>query len=291
MRKILHYLMILAAWMIKDDKLYLRCMYFFKTHRRLRLEPYEDMRFTEKLQWLKLYGYKPVFTDYVDKVKVKELFGEYMIPTLGVYDSFEEMDFDKLPDKFVIKAAHDSGGVTICKDKAAFDRLKAKQKIEKCLKSNFFRITREYPYKEVPRKILVEQYVEDEAGKDLVDYKFFCFNGKAEFCQVIADRNTDETIDFYDRKWAHQEFIGLQPTAHHAFTAHHVPDNYDKMLDLADKLSSEIASPFVRIDLYNVKGKIYLGEITFYPASGFGRFCPDEWDVKLGKMLHLPIND
>lgn len=289
--KIGHFFMILFARLIKNDECYLRLMYFLKTHRRLRLEPYENMRFTEKLQWLKLFGFKSEFTNYVDKFGVKDIFKDVMIPTLGVYERFDEINFDCLPNQFVIKCTHDSGGLVICKDKAKLDLVKAKKKIEICLKSNFFNITREYPYKDVPRRIIVEEYIEDEQGKDLVDYKFFCFNGKAKYCQIIADRSTNETIDFYDRQWIHQDFIGLLPTAHHAPIAHHVPINYDQMLNLADNLASKVDSPFVRIDLYNIKGKIYLGEITFYPASGFGCFRPAEWDIKLGKMLHLPINN
>ena len=146
---------------------------------------------------------------------------------------------------------------------------------------------REWPYKNVKPRIIVEQYMEDVETAELRDYKFFCFNGRAEYCQVIADRNTDESIDFYDRAWNHQEFIGLLSTAHHAPTAHHTPETYDKMVELADCIAKEVNSPFVRVDFYNVNEKIYFGEITFYPASGFGSFKPVEWNKRLGDLIVL----
>lgn len=133
--------------------------------------------------------------------------------------------------------------------------------------------------------------MEDEEGKDLIDYKFYCFNGRAEFCQLIEDRTSDETIDFYNREWIHQDFIGLLPTAHHSRQIHQRPYHYDEMLGYADKLAMHIGAPFVRIDLYNIKNKIYFGEVTFFPASGFGRFYPDEWDIRLGNMIQLPIRN
>lgn len=275
------------------DRIYLSWKFYLEMEKSLDLR--NPRTFSEKLQWLKLYNRKPEYTVMVDKVEVKkyvaEILGEeYIIPTLGVWDDPDAIDFDALPEQFVLKCNHNSGGgMYICKDKSQMDKQEVVRGLQKGLRENYYLHGREWPYKNVPRKILAERFMEDESGTDLKDYKFFCFNGVAKYCQVIANRSTDECIDFYDRDWHHQEFIGLSPIAHYSPIAHHSPANYMDMLRMADKIASVVKAPFVRVDFYNVKGHIYFGEITFFPLSGFGEFRPQVWNNKLGEDINLSV--
>lgn len=249
--------------------------------------------FCEKLQWLKLNHKRDDFTMMVDKAEAKKfvasIIGDnYIIPTFGVYNNFEEIDFNALPNQFILKCTHNSSGGVICKDKETFDIEIAKKHFDIYFKQEYFIQNREYPYKNVPHRIIAEQFMVNEKDKELKDYKFFCFNGKAEYCQLIADRSTHETIDFYDRNWKHQEFIGLNPNADFAKKQEEMPINYFEMVNIADRIATKINAPFVRIDLYNINKKIYFGEITFFPLTGLGEFRPKEWDKKLGDMIILP---
>lgn len=276
------------------DKLYLRIKF------RRRMGYWMDFKnpktFSEKMQWLKINCRRDDFTVMVDKAEVKkyvaQLIGEeYVVPTLGIYNSVKEIDFGKLPEQFVLKCTHDCCCNVICNDKSQLDKEMVLKKLRRGLKRQYDIQNREYPYKNVQHRIIAEKFLSDGINADLIDYKFFCFNGETRFCQVIATRSTDETIDFYDRCWNHQEFIGLSPDAHHASAAHHEPGNYNEMWSIADKLASAIGHPFVRIDLYSVKGKTFFGEITFFPFSGLGNFHPKEWNLRLGQMIHIPIKD
>lgn len=274
------------------DKIYLSVLYRLKKNRWIDWQ--RPRTFNEKLQWLKLYNRKPEYTQMVDKYAVKEyvakLIGEeYIIPALGIWNRVEDIDFDTLPNQFVLKTTHGggSGGVVICKDKEIFNRETAMCKLRQSMVSDIYRNFREWPYKDVHKRIIAEQYMVDESGVDLKDYKFFCFNGVPKFCQLIANRTTDETIDFFDENWIHQTFVGLNPTVQFQRNEHPKPHNYDEMLSIASKIAQGI--PFVRVDLYNINGKIYFGEITFFPAAGFGRFDPEEWDYTLGDWIKLPI--
>lgn len=274
------------------DKLYLSIK--FRTRMGYWMDWNNPRTFCEKLQWLKVYDRHKEYTEMVDKYAVKSFVAkrigqEYIIPTLGIFKSVQEIDFSALPNQFVLKCTHDSGGLVVCHDKTILDFNFVKKKLIRGLKRTYVIQNREYPYKYVPRRIIAEQFIQTDKGSDLTDYKFFCFKGKAEYCQVIANRSTDESIDFFDRDWKHQEFIGLLSTAHHAPIVHDRPKNYDKMLEIADKLASDISAPFVRIDLYNIQGKIYFGEITFFPATGMGKIRPVEWDMILGNMILLPL--
>lgn len=252
--------------------------------------------FCEKIQWLKFNMIREDFTKMVDKVDaksyVRDIIGDdYIIPTYGVWNNLSEVEWEKLPNQFVIKLTNDSGGIVVCKDKSTFDKSVAIQKLSKKKRCDYSKYNAEYPYHGLQNRIIAEKLLVNENDPELKDYKFFCFNGKAKFCQVIADRTTNETIDFYDRKWAHQEFIGLlnaDTHIHKSFIPHERPENYLEMCKIADKIASEINTPFVRIDLYNANNKIYFGEITFFPASGMGHIVPAEWDYKLGNMIHLP---
>ncbi len=279
----------LTKWI--SDETYISKLFFAKMGYQLDLE--NPHTFNEKLQWLKLYEHKPEYTKMVDKYAVKEhvstIIGkEYVIPTLRVWNNFDEIDFEVLPERFVLKCTHDSGGLVIVKNKNDFNKILAKNKIEKSLKRNYFYQGREWPYKNVQPRIIAEMYISDADKVDeLTDYKFFCFAGEPRYCQVIKGRFKNETIDFYDMKWKHQEFTGLEkPYKPHSAEEIPVPVNFEKMKEFAAKLSSGIS--FVRIDFYEASGKLYFGETTFYPASGFGEFDIDEWNYKMGDMIKLP---
>lgn len=251
--------------------------------------------FTEKLQWLKLYNRRPEYTMMVDKYAVKKYVAniigeEYIIPTLGVWDKPEDIDWDSLPNQFVLKTTHGGGGggVVICKDKTTFNKKEAVDKLNQSFKSDIYRELREWPYKNVQKRIIVEKFMAPKKSptpKDLPDYKFFCFNGEPQYCQVIRDRHTKETIDFYDMDWNHQEFVGLNPVACNGLTPVARPGNLDEMKNICRKLAD--SKSFVRVDLYVIEDKSYFGELTLYPASGMGVFTPEEWNGKLGDLLTL----
>ena len=285
-----------ARW-FTNDKLYLSLLW--RMNMGYRIDWDNPRTFCEKIQWLKLYNRRPEYTQMVDKHAVKEYVAkrigeEYVIPTLGVWDSPEDIDWDSLPDRFVLKTTHGGGGIgiVICNDKQALDKEKAIRKLRKSLNSDIYTTYREWPYKDVPKRIIAEQFMEEKnaddsvATKDLTDYKFFCFGGEPKYCQVIRDRNTTETIDFYDMEWNHLPFYGLNPVARPGLTPVARPGHLDTMIEIARKLSKDI--PFARIDLYVINDKEYFGEITFYPAGGFGTFTPDEWNRWLGDWIELP---
>ena len=276
------------------DTPYLKLLYRFKMGHRLDLK--NPQTFTEKLQWLKLYNRKPEYTKMVDKYAVKEYVAniigdEYIIPTLGVWDKPEDIDWDSLPNQFVLKTTHGGGGggVVICKDKTTFDKTTAISKLKESMASDIYSGLREWPYKNVPKRIIAEKFMAPEkspAPKDLPDYKFFCFNGEPKYCQVIRDRHTKETIDFYDMDWNHMPFVGLNPVARNGLTPVARPGNLDEMKEICRKLAD--SKSFVRVDLYVIDDKSYFGELTLYPASGMGAFTPSEWNGKLGDLLALP---
>lgn len=280
---------------IWPDKLYLQLLYYFEMGHKLNLK--NPKTFTEKLQWLKLYNRKPEYTTMVDKYAVKEyvakkIGNEYIIPTLGVWDTIEDIDWNSLPDQFVLKTTHGGGGggVVICKDKATFNRQKACKKLKYSMKKNGYITRREWPYKDVPKRIIAEKFMMDsgpqKADGDLADYKFYCFNGEPSYCQVIRDRSTKETIDFYDMEWKHMPFVGLNPVVSNGDSPVVRPVNLNVMIEVCRKLSKDIT--FARVDLYVIDNKEYFGEITFFPASGFGKFEPKEWNEKLGDLINLP---
>lgn len=242
--------------------------------------------FNEKLNWLKLYDRKSIYTTMVDKYDAKKyvanIIGEgYIIPTIGVYDKFDDIDFNKLPEQFVMKCTHDSGGLVVCKDKSRLNIDEAKKKTNKSLKNNFYYIAREWPYKNVKPRIIVEKYM----GDNLNDYKIFCFNGEPKFTLVCSNRvGHSKNTDFFDNNWKHLPFT--RTSSDNSKNEIPKPTNLNEMLEIARKLSKDI--PFVRVDLYDINNKIYFGEMTFYPSGGFEGFKPEEWDRKLGDMLELP---
>lgn len=247
--------------------------------------------FSEKLQWLKLYDRRPEYTTMVDKIEAKkyiaEIIGEeYIIPTLGVWDDPKEIDFAALPNRFVLKVNHNSGtGMYICKDKNKMDIEKIKAGLCRGLKENYFIKNREWPYKNVKRKIFAEAYMEDEYG-ELRDYKWFCFDGEVKCLFIATDRSKGDhatRFDFFDMEFNHLPFTNGHPNAN---IQPQKPKMFEKMKELAAKLSTGI--PHVRIDFYEVNGRVYFGEMTFYHWSGMVPFEPEEWDYKFGEWLTLP---
>lgn len=271
-----------------NDEKYIKLRYEIYTNKKLDLE--NPQTFNEKLQWLKLHDRKNIYTTMVDKYEVKkyvaDIIGEeHIIPTLGVYDKFEDIDFENLPNQFVLKCTHDSGGVVICKDKETFNKEEAKKKINEHLKINYYYIGREWPYKNVKPRIIVEKYMEQANSEDLIDYKLMSFNGKVKCSFVCLNRNSKNglNVDFYDTNWQKMPFERHYKNSDIVLEK---PKNYDLMVKLAEKLTQNI--PFLRVDFYEIEGKVYFGELTFYPGAGLEEFRPEEYDKILGDMLELP---
>lgn len=248
--------------------------------------------FNEKLQWLKLHDIHPEYTQMVDKIEAKKYVaskfwgGKYIIPTLGIWNSVDEIEWGKLPQKFVIKVSSDSGGIVVCKDKQKLDICAAKKVLSYGWGRDCSVRNKEYPYRNITPRIIAEEYKEDESGYELKDYKIFCFNGEPKLLFVATDRqmDTEETkFDFYDLQWNHLPFKNGHPNSKRSLEK---PKNFEQMLDITRKLSAGI--PHVRIDLYNCNGNIYFGEMTFFHNSGMIPFEPLEWDFKLGGLLKLP---
>ena len=274
------------------DKLYLSLRYRCQMGHWINWK--NPKSFTEKIQWLKVYDYKPEYTQMVDKLAVKDYVAErigqeYIIPTLGVWDRVEDIDWDYLPDQFVLKTTHGGGGcgVVVCPNKANLDKAMAIKKLQMSMQSNAGKTYREKPYLNVPRKIIAEKFMAVHKPKhndkvaDLPDYKFFCFDGEPKFL-YISDTPNHELV-FLNTDWTEAEFgrSDYKPLTNILPK----PDNLDEMLDIARKLSKGKAH--VRVDLYNVNNHIYFGELTFYTGAGFIPFTPKEYDKVLGEMLKL----
>ena len=270
------------------DEAYLRRV--FKARMGYELNLQDPATFSEKLQWLKLHDHNPAYHRMADKAEVKGYIGEklgaeYVIPTLGVYDRFEEIDFDRLPSRFVLKCTHDSGGIVICRDKASFDRQRAKKTINRFLKRDYYTQWREWPYKGLPHRIIAEEYVPSDGG--LTDYKVHCFNGEPRMVLVCRDRfcDTGMTEDFFTERWEH---LALRRPDHpNAPLPPEEPAQLGELLRLSRELSRDI--PFVRIDFYIVGERILFSEITFFPAAGLTPFVPGEWDRAIGDWLRLEL--
>lgn len=276
-----------AAMHVVPEEWYLKRKFKKKVGYPLNLD--NPRTFNEKLQWLKLHDRNPLYTKMVDKYEAKkyvaELIGEeYIIPTLGVWNHFDDIDFDKLPNQFVLKCTHDSGSVVICTDKGSFDKKAAKKKLERGLRYNYYYAGFEWPYKNVKPRIIAEKFMVDESQKDLTDYKFMCFNGRVQCSFTCTGRNTENGlhVTFYDRDWQKLPF-GRHYPADYGSTPK--PVNYEKMVQLAEKLATSLK--FARIDFYEINGSVYLGEITFYPGCGFEEFTPEIWDYRLGEWILL----
>lgn len=268
------------------DKEFIKLCYRCHIGKELDLE--NPRTYNEKLQWLKLYDRDPKYTELVDKYEVrkfiKDKIGEqYLIPLIGVWDSVEDIDFDKLPEQFVLKCTHDSGGVIICRDRSQFNVEEAKKKLSYLMKRNFYKLHREWPYKNVKHRIIAEKYMVDESGTQLKDYKFFCFNGEPKALYVASNRNIDTRFDFFDMDFNHLEFENGHKNSDDIINR---PAGFEKMKKLAKNLSANM--PHVRVDFYNVNGKIYFGEFTFFHMGGFAPFIPEKYDYIFGDWLELP---
>jgi hypothetical protein len=269
------------------DELYLRIIFRLRVGYPLKLN--NPKSFNEKLQWLKLYDRNPEYTKIVDKYEVRSHIAdnigeEYLIPLLGVWDKFEDINFQQLPQQFVLKCTHDSGGIIICKDKSVFDIDKAREKMDRYFARKFYKFGREYPYKDIKPRIIVEKYIEDVESDDLKDYKFMCFNGKVRCSFVCSGRNSAEGlhVTFFDNNWQQLPFERHYPASRMPIKK---PEKLDEMMTLSEKLAKGIR--FVRVDLYEVSGKVYFGEMTLFPGSGMEEFTPVKWDYELGSWLNL----
>ena len=272
---------------IIPDKLFVKLMYRLKTGRVLNIK--NPITFDDKMQWLKLYDRNPFYTQLVDKYEVRKYIAknigeEYLFQLLGVWDRVDDIDFSKLPMQFVLKCTHDSGSVYICKDKNKFDIEKVKKEISKALKKNYYYHGREWIYKNIKPRIICEKYMVDKNGVAAIDHKFMCFNGKAKFSYLCLNRNstTGTKVDCYDMNWKE---LTLEINSRKSGTITPKPNNFNKMIEIAEKISNKII--FLRVDFYNIDGKLYLGELTFYLYSGWNIFKPSSYNYILGSWLNL----
>lgn len=275
-------------FLISDEK-YLKAQYKSAFGKVLDLDT--PTTYTEKLQWLKLHDHRPEYTTMVDKYEVKNYVSqkigkEYVVPLLGVWECVEDIDFESLPQQFVLKATHDSGGLIICKNKNELNKADVKRTFDKLLKRNYYDGTREWPYKNVKPRIIAEAYMEDKTQGELRDYKFFTFGGEPKVLYITKGRGDDEstTADFFDMEFKHLLF-----TIDHdmAPVPPEKPENFELMKELAAKLSE--GTPQLRVDFYEVDGKVYFGEMTFFHCSGLTPFHPETWDRIFGDWVTLPI--
>lgn len=294
-----------------SDEKYLCKEWLYHFDKPLNLQ--DPQTFNEKLQWLKLYDRRQEYTTMVDKYAVKKYVADkigdqYIIPTLGVWNSFKEIDFTKLPNQFVLKCTHDSGGIVICRDKNHFDYKQAEKIISTYLKRKYYYCHREWPYKNVPPRIIAEQYMSEDGNIELndykmmcfngkvkvaisreecglTDYKFYCFNGKPLYLYVSTGLENHRTakMSFLKTDWTFAEFGRKDYKPLDAIPEK--PKNYDEMIKIAQKLSDGI--PFLRVDMYEVNGKVYFGELTFHPCAGMMPFDPTSADLKVGKLLDI----
>lgn len=276
-----------GTWL--PDSLYLKIMFRLKMGYKLNLK--NPQTFNEKLQWLKLYNRKPEYTQMVDKSEAKtiaeNILGKgYVIPTLGVWDKFEDIDFNSLPDRFVLKTTNGGGGggIIICRDKSKLNLASAAEQLNSSLKANIYHHLKEWPYKNVKPRIIAEKFMVDESG-ELRDYKFYCFNGEPKVFLVASERFSGHRtyFDYFDMEGNHLPFTqgGMNNPVTPA-----LPSTFEEMKQVAKKLSHGL--PHVRIDLYSVDEKVYFGEFTFFDSSGFEKFTPREWDNVFGNWLKLP---
>lgn len=285
------------------SSIYVAVKYYYHNRKFLNLK--HPKGFNEKLQWLKLNDKNPLYVNMVDKHEAKRIVGEiigfeYIIPEYGVWESFDDIKFDLLPDQFVLKTTHDCGGVVVCKDKNKFDYKKSRDFINSHLKSNYYSEGREWPYKNIKPRIIAEQFMTDKLlaissdvdhnADGLIDYKFYCFNGEPKFLYVafanMKNGCKNDMLSFYTMDWKPAPFYR---TDHEPFPLNiSKPDGFEEMVRIAKKLANGI--PFVRVDLFWINNKVYFSELTLTPGSGFGLFSPEEWELKIGDWITLPID-
>lgn len=287
---IVHALVRRMPWLIKDDAQYLSILYRLKLDTKPDLE--NPTKFSEKMQWLKLHDHNPLYTSMVDKLAVKGyvsgcLGEECTIPVIAVWDTPEQIEWAKLPDQFVLKTNHDGGGrgIVICKDKSKFSIAKAQKELNSSFNQSTYDRTREWPYKNVKKRVFAEAFVSDSNG-ELRDYKFFCFNGKVRCFKIDYNRQVGHRANYYNPQ-CHMLRYGEAVCPPNYEAKIYIPSNIQEMIKMAERLASGI--PFVRVDFYNVDGHIYFGEITFYPAGGLSKWVGDiDVDSLWGEWLQLP---
>lgn len=273
-----------------DDEMYLKISYFLLMGKSVNFS--NPTTLNQKINWLKINDRKRKYINMVDKCNAKEyvaniIGNEHIIPTLGVWNSCDEIDFNGLPDKFVLKCTHDCGSAIVCRNKSEISIEAIKGDLTKCLKRNYFCMGREWVYKNIKPRIVAEQYMEDTETKDLRDYKFYCFGDVVDCVLVCVGRERGNTkFYFFDKNWNLKRYNKLGKEAPADFTLPK-PKNIDKMFDIAKKLSVASGAPFLRVDLYNVNGKIYFGELTFYPDCGMDRNRLPETDEYFGSLVDL----
>lgn len=284
-RRVFLYLVERYPHLFKEDKTYLKLKWYFQTGSPLNLT--NPVTFNEKLNWMKLHFHDekmPIMADkYEAKKYVASLIGqEYVVLCYGVWNSFDEIEFDSLPEKFVLKATSDSSGATICRDIRTFERGKAKVKFEACLHRNYYWDHREWGYKNITPRILADEFLDDKSGHELTDYKFWCFNGEPQY-MYCTNKGDNIYENFYDMDFQPVDINHGYPRRQPEFER---PKAFEKMKELAAKLSKGF--PFIRIDFFYVNEKIYFGEFTFYDWAGLKPFATREMDEKLGKLIILP---
>lgn len=270
---------------IYDDKTFLANKFKRTVGYDLNIE--HPKTFNEKLQWLKLFNHRDIYTVMVDKYAVKKYVSErigheYVVPTLGVWEQFDDIDFEKLPKQFVLKCTHDSGSTVLIENKDVMDIAKIREKLTSALNINYYWVGREWPYKNVPRQIIAEKYM--AISSEMIDYKFLCFRGIPKMLFTCTERfeGMGLKVTFFDLDWNRLDFERHYPSSKKEISR---PKNLELMVNLAGKLSTGI--PFVRVDFYEIKGKVYFGEMTFFPGGGMEEFEPPEWDNILGEKIAL----
>ncbi len=288
-RYILSFLLVYFSHLIKNDEWYVKTRYRLYVGEKLDLD--NPQKYNEKLCWQKLYDHNPLYTVMVDKYAAKDYVGniigfKYIIPTIGVWYNPNEIEWDNLPNQFVLKTTHDSGGVIVVKDKSKLNKEEAISKLNRCLKMDNYAITREWPYKNVPRRIIAETYMEDSKTQELRDYKFFCFDGEVKALFISQDRgkiNTEVKFDYFDSDFNHLDIHQYHDSG---TTIPEKPLCFEEMKHLASLLSKGL--PQVRVDFYEVDGRVYFGELTFFHHGGIVPFYPDKWNYIFGDWIKLP---
>lgn len=270
------------------DWIYIKAWYKNRTGQKLHIVRPKELN--EKMQWLKIHDRNPEFSSMADKAIAKEYLkkmigDQYIIPTLGVWDSFDDIDFNKLPNEFVLKCTHDSGSIVICRDKPTFDMEAAKAKLNDRLSRNYFWGKREWPYKNVKPRIIGEPLLKNKDGSPLVDYKFYCYGGKPRYFMYslgeaehnVRNHKFDMDLNSIDYKFKVKPAISVDEI--------HLPSNIREMIKLVEKLCKGIQH--IRVDLYNIDGKIYAGELTFFSGAGILNICSKEYSDELASYITL----
>jgi len=270
-----------------SNSLYVKCNYKWVTGGKLNLK--NPRSFNEKIQWLKVYERNPMYTILSDKYCVREYVSrkigeQYLIPLIGVYDDVDDIPWDELPTKFVLKCNHASGTNIICKNRETLDIRDSIKKLKKWMRTNYYWYSREWSYKNIKPKIVCEKYMVDESGVELKDYKIFCFHGEPKLIQVDYNRFKGHKRNLYDISWNYIDVSIKYPNDSKVYIER--PEKLEEMLELAKKLSADY--PHVRVDFYSISGEIYFGEMTFYHGSGHERFTPKELEIQMGEWINLP---